>query len=188
MIFDRIDIHEMLLHQVGNSSEISDYRNDSVIISTSVIIPNEKGLIAIDTIPENTIIFSYKDKASGQRTKNSIQVGCDKHLEIGDFGIYANHACKPNSYMWTSYKSNDGYGHVVLISTESIAKGEEITFDYATTETHLTPEHTNKQCLCKTSECRSVLKGFFDLTSEEQDRLIQKGCIAPHLNYSKTTH
>ncbi|MDA3882568.1 MAG: SET domain-containing protein [Bacteroidales bacterium] len=188
MMFDHIDIHEMLLHQIGNSEEISDFRNDSVIISDSSFIQGEKGLIAIDTIPKHSVVFSFKNHITCTRTKTSIQIGNDVHIEPGNFGVFANHSCVPNCYMWTQYRSSSGTGHVVLIATQDIYKGEEFTFDYATTETELSKDLKDTACKCRKFGCRTYLKGFFNLSQKEQESLLSKQIIAPHLDYSKIIH
>lgn len=180
-MFTSLEIHSLLLDQIGNVSEISDYRNDSVIIADSIMLPNQKGLVAIDMIPKNSIIFSYKNSISYNRTKSSIQVSVDCHLEPGNYGVFANHSCKPNAYMWTALREDGQKGHVVLIAIEDIAKGQEITFDYATTEFSLIPELQGTQCYCREFGCRRYMKGFSDLSPKEQSQLLATKLGSAHV-------
>jgi hypothetical protein len=181
MVFTSIEIHELLINQIGNNSEISDFRNDSAIISESRILHGQKGLIAIDNIPKHSIIFSYKNTVSHERTRTSIQVSADSHIEAGEYGIYVNHSCLPNTTIWTQTRENGVFGHVVLIALRDILKGEEISFDYATTEIELTPQLRGTACMCREFGCRRMLKGFADLTLRERNELFNSQRIAKHI-------
>lgn len=180
-MFTQLEIHELLLNQIGNSSEISDYKNDSVIISESILYKGQKGLIAIDNIPKNSIIFSFKNPVTYTRTRTSIQVSAETHIEPFEFGTYANHSCLPNCCMYTNTRDNGTTGHIVLISTETIAKGEEITFDYASTEIELTPELHGTQCQCRQFGCRRIMKGYADLHEKERKTIDASNIVSEHI-------
>lgn len=180
-MYSHLSIHELLSHQVGNAQEIADYRNESVILSDSIIVTDQKGLIAVDFIPKDSIIFSFKNKVSCARTRTSIQVGNDVHIEAGDFGAYTNHSCEPNSFMWTCLRNEGKEAHVVLVAMRSIEIGEEIAFDYATTETSLTPHLQGISCKCKSPHCRNSIQGFYALPHQVRGELISKNMLSPHL-------
>ena len=57
-----------------------------------------------------------------------------------------NHSCDPNAGI---------RGQVVLVARRLIETGEEITFDYDTTEVDSIPF----DCNCGTSECRGIIEG-----------------------------
>ena len=180
-MFTSLEIHEFLLNQIGNSKEISDYRNDSVIISESTICKDQKGLIVIDNIPKNSVIFSFRNEVTHARTQTSIQVSADSHIEPSAFGMYANHSCKPNCCIYAQLRDNGASGHIMLIATEPIAKGEEITFDYASTEIELTPELRGTKCLCRQFGCRITMKGYVDLTEKERKVLDASNHVLGHI-------
>lgn len=180
-MFTQLEIHELLRDQIGNSLEISDYRNDSVVISESTFCKGQKGLIAIDNIPKHSIIFSFKNTVTYTRTRTSIQVSAETHIEPFEFGVCTNHSCLPNCFMYTHIRDNGATGHIVLISTEDIAKGTEITFDYASTEIELTPELSGTQCQCRQFGCRRIMKGYADLNEKERKAINASNIVAEHI-------
>jgi len=180
-MFTNLYIHELLSNQVGCSEEINDYRNDSVVIDNSLVVPGQKGLIAIDFIPKHSIIFSFNNTVSYERTRTSIQVGPIEHIEAGDFGSYTNHSCEPNTMMWSHIRHNSQEGQVVCIALQDIQKGEELYFDYATTESELTPELKSKECLCGKVNCRTKIKSFSDLTEKQKEQLSESIGVAKYL-------
>ena len=57
-----------------------------------------------------------------------------------------NHSCEPNGGL---------RGEAVLVAMRDIKEGEEITFDYATTECI----DGEWECLCGTPACRGTIRG-----------------------------
>jgi hypothetical protein len=99
------------------------------------------------------------------------EAGIDKHM---------NHSCDPNTW----WLDND-----TMIARRDILPGEEITYDYATTEIALDFEMT---CLCGTTLCRSVITNHdyqrADWQARFGDRLPEhtREAIARH-NANRTT-
>ncbi len=169
------------MNQIGVTTEIADFRNDSVILTESLTVSRQKGLIAAEFIPKNAVVFSYQNQVSFERTRTSIQVGSDVHIEAGEFASFTNHSCEPNAYLWTNLR-NEGYeAHVVLVTVKDIEKGEEICFDYATTETKVTKDLQHVVCKCGSKSCRKSIDGFFSLPIQKRRELIDSGMLAPHL-------
>jgi SET domain-containing protein len=87
-----------------------------------------------------------------ERSRYSLQMNVDTHVELDAPAILLNHSCEPN----TGVKNNHlgGYNFIALkdISTE-----EEITFDYETTEyiSIAVPK-----CNCGSKNCRKEIRGF----------------------------
>lgn len=158
-----------------------EFRHPQVAVGPSSIIPTQSALIAKDFISAYTVIFIYNSLSTSKRTRTSIQISEYHHIEAGNFGSYTNHSCSPNAVIQTSYNDGDNMGRVVLISCKNIHKGEEITFDYATTETVLTQELENTQCQCKSSRCRKSMKSFTKLSHEEQQHLYNSGLLSNHI-------
>lgn len=156
-------------------------KNQKIEVSDSLLIKGEKALVAKENIDKHTIIFLYEGTATTQRTRTSIQVAEDKHIEPGDFGAFANHSCNPNTQIVANYDEDNNVAEVLMLSIQPIAKGEEITFDYATTETEVTADLQNKTCLCGSKNCRGKITGFYSLTSQQKMDLLAKEITANYL-------
>ena len=104
-----------------------------------------------------TICYLEGD-VSDRPSRFSIQLDHETHLIPHSIGvdangialtpwIYTNHSCSPNS----SVRGRE------LVAICPITSGDEITFDYETTEWDMAePFH----CLCGSPDCRKVIKGF----------------------------
>ncbi len=159
-------------------------QNKNIIIGDSLFVKGEKAMIANNDIAKNTIIFLFEGPTTAIRTRTSIQVSEDRHIEPGDFGAYANHSCAPNTQVITNYDENTKIAQVLMLSISEIKKGDEVTFDYATTETTVTDNLLNKPCLCKAKNCRKVITGFNELTLKDKMNLIAKDITANYLQIS----
>ena len=117
-----------------------------------------KGLFAKEAFVEDSVIFLLKGMVSTRPTKYSIQLDGDKHLDFPlvrkpnddlDYAWqYLNHSCEPNGYM--------NIAEFAFRALRSISKGEEITFNYLTTESDLA---TPFSCNCGSATCLGVIRG-----------------------------
>jgi len=133
-----------------------------------------RGLFATKDIPEGTVICSYDDNGGGDihqlisfdqmeewrrndpekfdyHCRYSYQVD-EEHLAAGDIetdaAFYMNHCCDPN--VWFAEGKSDP-----MVARKLIKQGEELCYDYATTETmYLDFE----KCVCGSRECRGAVK------------------------------
>ncbi len=106
----------------------------------------------------------------------SVQVGAGAHLSppevsaqvtVRDFPwVYTNHSCRPNAAIC-------GYR---LVAMRPIPAGEEISFDYDSTEAELAEPFA---CHCGQPGCRGVIRGFRHLDAAERERL--RPYLAAHL-------
>ena len=62
---------------------------------------------------------------------------------------------------------------------KDIKKGEEITYNYLTTEFDLVRDNLDFNCLCKSKNCLKHIKGFKFLT--EKQKLKLKPLLSPFL-------
>jgi len=97
---------------------------------------------------------------------HTLQIGLDKHLLVDEPYRYVNHSCNPNCGIKDETK---------LVAMKHVKKGEEITFDYAMTEKHMSA----MTCLCNTAKCRKSITGFDGLSEEDKHRY--KGFISEYL-------
>lgn len=112
-----------------------------------------KGVFAIrDFQPGETVIVGRRVEVLPQRTLHSLQMDFDLHVELDEPARLLNHSCNPN----TGVRNNQfgGYDFVALVN---IAKGDEITWDYETTEYI---SIAVSKCLCGHYNCRNEIRGF----------------------------
>jgi hypothetical protein len=117
-----------------------------------------RGLFATDFIKKSEWIAEWAGEVARETTlsmfppdrqTNCVQVGSDTYLvptTLTD-GDYVNHSCDPNSGM---------QGENTLIALRDIQPGEEITYDYAMTDTSPYDEF---RCCCGASVCRHQITG-----------------------------
>ena len=103
-----------------------------------------KGLFSNRTFNKGEIILLLKGNYFNKPTRTSIQVGKDKHVENYEGGLI-NHHCNPSAkivihpdFQGANPVSPWEMGlAVLLVAKKDILSGEEITFDYETTETEM---------------------------------------------------
>jgi hypothetical protein len=129
-----------------------------------------KGVFAKAAIVEGSIIFRLKGTISTEPSKYTIQVGSQQHLsfqptqpptaDLDSCWQYLNHSCEPSCYMKA--------GELTFRALRNIAAGEEITFNYLTTESKMAvPFH----CICGSPNCFGFIQGRNFLTAAQAARL-----------------
>ena len=104
---------------------------------------------------------------------HALQVGPREFLtSSGDIDDYVNHSCEPNCGI-----RNDGE-HVILFALRDIAKSEEITFDYSTTQTG---GFWSMLCQCGSPNCRGMIGDFRDLPAATQQFYLAEGAVLTYL-------
>lgn len=134
-------------------------------------------------------VFASKEIASGDRildingslqphpTRYSIQIGADEHIECHETlstdemrarfpWRFLNHCCDPNASI---------VGRT-LVARRTIREGEQVTFDYTTTELRMAEPF---ECRCGASACLGRVRGFLALTPAQQ--IARAAFVAPHL-------
>jgi len=130
-----------------------------------------KGLFARKDIIAGSVIFPMKGIISTRANKYSVQMGQDKHIDFPpvrkpnddlDYAWqYVNHSCEPNGYV-----NAEEYTFCAL---RNIRKGEEITFNYLTTESELA---TPFRCECGSAKCFGFIRGNKFLTVDQIAELL----------------
>ncbi len=98
---------------------------------------------------------------SEDRVARSLQLDENTYLLSGlipEPGDMLNHSCEPNC---------GAYGTSSVISLSDIAIGEELTFDYAMTDSS---EYDQFDCACSKSNCRGKITGKDWQKSELQEK------------------
>jgi len=125
--FERGNItHSMVFLYFINIRMVNIYEwrmNDFVISETND--DKGRGLYAKKRFSTENVVLILEGTYLPYPTKTSIQVG-NKHLESWEGG-HVNHHCKPNTKVV----------QMMLVALKNIEIGDEITFDYETTEAEL---------------------------------------------------
>ncbi len=114
-----------------------------------------RGLFASVDILKGSVVFIMKGKIVFHLPKSKKEalshpdmVGLTRTLYIDPIPPYKyiNHSCNPNVGI---------KGRVTFVAMRNIKKGEELTFDYSTTEN----SEWEMNCHCGYSKCRKVIRG-----------------------------
>ena len=144
---------------------------ESSAIQTYISPIHGTGLLAIAFIPEGTVLWSsgsdYVELTLKELNARPIEqrhlayrCGKDKFILAFDNSPYTNHSCDPNTW-WVDDET--------MTARRDIQPGEEITYDYATTEVH--PWWRTKwQCQCQAENCRRIITGRDCLDPAFQER------------------
>lgn len=136
------------------------------------------GLVARTDMAAGAEVFRFVGRLvpAGQQTAMALQVGEDMFLEsTAGFDNNLNHSCAPNCYVKFGATPDD----VTLVARTDIKAGEELSFDYNTTEEDLVAQGCAFQCRCGAANCRGEIRGFRYL-SEQQKREISD-YLSPYL-------
>ncbi len=137
---------------------------------------NGKGLFAEKLLKRDSIIFHFDGKIDDDTHTNSksLQIDDNKFLESTvKFDDFLNHSCNPNCYI--------DWQNLNLVALRDIQIGEEISFNYNTSEYDLINlvKNCSFKCGCNSKNCIGEIRGFRYLT-EQQKKKIQK-FVSPFL-------
>jgi hypothetical protein len=159
----------MLSNAVAIEELVEDDRIDSQIVVQDNL--GFKGVFAKDDIVQDSVIFQLKGTLTTRPSKYTIQLTRNKHLnfpkvrKVDDDLDYCwqflNHSCEPNGYM--------NIGDLTFRATRSIQRGEEITFNYLTTESAMAVPF---KCICGSANCFGLIQGYDFLTDDQVKKLV----------------
>jgi hypothetical protein len=122
---------------------------------------------------ENTFTSNNKnDQTSCGRGSHTIQTGWNQHVVMDLPAILVNHCCQANVGIRTN-----NVGAYDFIALRDIKKGQEVLWDYETSEYYLYGQFL---CSCGAPNCRGTVKGFHAHGQTVTD-LYGKDYIAPYL-------
>ncbi|MBP0000982.1 MAG: SET domain-containing protein [Cyanobacteria bacterium SID2] len=110
--------------------------------------------------PGETVVVGRRVCVLPHRTIYSIQVDWNVHVEIDEPAVRINHAYEPN----TGVRDNQ-WGAYDFIALREIEAGEEITFDYETTESEFT-EDFQRCCPPRLERNADTHRGFQSIPPE----------------------
>ena len=116
-----------------------------------------RGIIARKQISKGEVIVNFfgelVPREKVQIPNAALQLDEDLFLESdGTIDENLNHSCNPNCYI--------DFGRLTLVALKDIPKGEELTFDYNTSEYDLIDQDCSFTCLCGSRDCIGNIKGF----------------------------
>jgi hypothetical protein len=82
---------------------------------------------------------------------------------------FINHHCEPNCYL--------DFEHLCFKALRDISKGEELSFNYFTTEYDLKKQRQSFVCKCGSPNCKGRITGFKYLPLEEQYKLMDQATL-----------
>jgi hypothetical protein len=134
------------------------------------------GVMALEPIESGQAILHIHGEPVARPSKYSLQVDTDLHIEhpwvegavqepARDQWRYLNHSCEPNAALVG----------LTLVALRPIGEGEEITFDYNTTEFEMSTPF-----MCQCGHCGGALIRGFKFLDPAQKRRLQPR-LAEHL-------
>lgn len=119
-----------------------------------------------------TVMTGVVARRVGENHSHSTQIGRSEYVELAGLGPKVNHSCDPNCGIRVNER-----GAPDLIARRSVARGEEVTFDYAMRNYSI--EYFPRGCGCGSSLCRGSITGWKDLPDER--KVAYAGLVASYL-------
>lgn len=107
-----------------------------------------------------------------------LQVGTRAYIKISEPYVLINHSCEPNMGL---------RGERTMVALRDIAPGEEITYDYSTTEwtvQEYPPYYTDgwpMACHCGAASCRGKIGCFPYLPEDVKEKYLKSGVIQDYI-------
>lgn len=135
------------------------------------------GVFALESLAAGSRLIEFSGSIRREPTRYSIQIALDEHVDCTEPldpeemqrrhpWRFLNHSCDPN-------------GSIVgrtLVARRAIRAGEQVTFDYTTTEARMAEPF---ECRCGARACLGSVRGFLLLSPAQQ--LARADIVAPHL-------
>ena len=137
----------------------------------------EYQLILTEAVAAEAHLFSVDGNSTTMPTRHSVQIGPSLHIDLPDgygpdeildrfYWRFMNHSCEPSAII----RGLD------VLALRPIQPGEEVTFDYNTTEYEMAEPF---ECRCGSANCVGLVRGYRFLADQERDRL--RPWVARHL-------
>ncbi len=131
---------------LSSSIRVSDSEIEGSGLFANCFIPEGEVLYRFEGVPAHQYELVYLSQADRNEFMTyACQIGDDEFcFKQGDIR-FINHCCDPSGW-WTDYG--------VLTARRDIQPGEEITYDYSTSDIQL---HYRMDCRCGKADCRGVV-------------------------------
>ena len=128
--------------------------------------------VALVDVDAGAVIFREKGALIDLPSMHSIQIGVSQHCQIDGEGRFTAHSFSPNTAVVVAPLELEPIKFVAL---RPICKGEELSFDYTTTEWEL-----EDGGFVDAATQRRVA-GFKHLDDDEKRRLLEAGLLPAHI-------
>ncbi|CAM9534772.1 unnamed protein product [Ectocarpus sp. 12 AP-2014] len=153
-------------------SRSSTSSSSSSIDFTVVEDGTEKFLVAARVLEANQVIFArVEGLVTGVKTRHSVQVSKERHLEARCDLVFLNHSCEPNCQLEVVDAAEQPYLRVT-VRAPRIQPNELLTIDYNAMEIDMSCPF---DCQCGAVRCRGLVSGFSNLSRAEQKEYIDGG-------------
>lgn len=126
------------------------------------------GVVAKKAFDEGQKITEFRGTYVLAPEEHTLQVGEEMHLRVENEAKFINHSSKPNARV-VYHKGNP-----LLVAIRAIQEGEEVTFDFNTTEWEIT-----QPIVEEVDGKKKNIAGFKHLDSDTQASLLPH--VAPHI-------
>ncbi|MEK6935288.1 MAG: SET domain-containing protein-lysine N-methyltransferase [Nanoarchaeota archaeon] len=146
-----------------------------------------KGIFADSNFKFKDLVYQPKGKIVNAESIDWDAIGkegYDGFLQIGGWDYFdgrkdayfkfLNHSCNPN----LGFKNLDG--KVSFVAIKPISKNKELTFDYSTTMFEELDEEP-MPCICKSKNCRKIIRDFRFLPKKTQEKYIKLGIVPDYV-------
>ncbi|MBI2655422.1 SET domain-containing protein [Candidatus Woesearchaeota archaeon] len=112
-------------------------------------------------------------KSCRDASPESVQIGENKFLDSTHYyaSDYINHSCNPSTKI--------DFAEMCFVAVRDIKKGQEITYNYLTTEYDMAKDNLDFECMCNSKSCVGRINGFRYLSKSQ--RLKIKNQLSPFL-------
>jgi hypothetical protein len=144
---------------LGTDDQVPDCRRGRVAGT-----PDDGRVVAAEPIRRGEVILRLTGVVRSEATRHTVQIGDRRHLDPDGDPLepqpwrYLNHSCRPNARL----------AGLDLVAVCDIAAGEQVTFNYNTTEVETASPFA---CRCGAADCAGTILGFRHLSRPEQERL-----------------
>ncbi len=153
-----------------NTLEINPQHTKAILGKSKLC--NTKGVFSAQPIHKGERIIQLTGEIVQENNEHALQIDEKKFIGTSEnIDDFINHCCKPNCFIKFD---ND---EIFLVALRDIAIGEELSFDYHTTEFDLGKD--SFVCNCSSKNCIGVVKGFKYLTANQRIQL--KPFLSPFL-------
>ena len=145
-------------------------------------VRNGRGIVALRRFAPGELVWRLRGRVvtpatvwgwwetDPRRAANCIRFDDEQFLDTrGDFGEYANHACRPNAGLFKER------GALVLRAVRPVAAGQEVTHDYSTFVG--ADDVWTMRCNCGDRSCRGRVRRFDRLPAATLARYRRAGLI-----------
>ena len=131
--------------------------------------PLDASVMAREPIARGEPLLTIHGPVRRRPSRHTLQVGAHAHVDpAGQLWGFINHSCEPNCRF--------DFARWCLVAPRSIPAGEELSFNYLTTEWDMASPFA---CRCGAASCSEWVQGLRHLPPEQVPRL--RPLLAPHL-------